>query len=32
MLFGELVGGKDYSGEQEKDYLANFEEDMTDLA
>ena len=29
MVFGELVGGKGYSGGQEKDWLAHLKEDMS---
>ena len=29
VVFGELVGGKDYSGGQEKDWLAHLKEDMS---
>ena len=28
-MFGELVGGKDYSGGQEKDWMAHLKEDMS---
>ena len=28
VMFGELVGGKSYSGGQEKDWLAHLKEDM----
>ena len=28
VMFGELVGGKDYSGGQEKDWMAHLKEDM----
>ena len=30
-MFGELVGGKGYSGGQEKDWLAHLKEDMSVL-
>ena len=29
VMFGELVGGKGYSGEQEKDWMAHLKEDMS---
>ena len=29
VMFGELVGGKDYSGVQEKDWIAHLKEDMS---
>ena len=29
VMFGELVGGKGYSGRQEKDWLAHLKEDMS---
>ena len=28
VMFGELVGGKGYSGGQEKDWMAHLKEDM----
>ena len=28
MMFGDLVGGKSYSGEQEKDWMAHLKGDM----
>ena len=31
VMFGELVGGKGYSGRQEKDWLAHLREDMSVL-
>ena len=29
VIFGELVAGKGYSGEQEKDWMAHLKEDMS---
>ena len=29
VMFGELVGGKGYSGRQEKDWMAHLKEDMS---
>ena len=29
VLFGELAGGKGYSGGQEKDWMAHLKEDMS---
>ena len=29
VMFGELVGGKDYSGGQEKDWMVHLKEDMS---
>ena len=29
VMFGELVGDKGYSGEQEKDWMAHLKEDMS---
>ena len=29
VMFGELVGGKGYSGGQEKDWMAHLKEDMS---
>ena len=29
VMFGELVGGKGYSGGQEKDWVAHLKEDMS---
>ena len=31
VMFGELVGGKGYSGGQEKDWLAHLKEDISVL-